>query len=102
MFELRISTHVESMAVAVGYGEPLAALPTEIRVLEPAVAELVAKGITERIASAQACGHQPLIELDVLVAHADRILTAAQARRQSRSPDDTPGSTTRTNHSDEP
>jgi hypothetical protein len=35
VFELRISTHRESMTVAVGYGEPGAALPSEMRVLEP-------------------------------------------------------------------
>lgn len=89
MFELRISTHRESMTVAVGYGEPDAALPSAMRVLEPAVAELVAEGITQRLASARVCGHEPVIELDVLVAHAERILAAAGTRRRSWPSDDT-------------
>ena len=89
MFELRLSTHPESMTVAVGYGEPGAALPSEMRVLEHAVAELVAESITERLASARACGHEPVIELDVLVTHAERILAAAGTRRRSWPTDDT-------------
>lgn len=89
MLELRTSTHRESMTVAVGYGEIGASLPSEMRVLHPALGELVAEGITDRLASAEACEHQPVIELDALVAHAERILAASQPRgRRSWSPDE--------------
>jgi hypothetical protein len=81
VLELRVSAHEQSGMLAVGYAQPGAALPTEVRVVDVPVGELIAKAITARLDSVQGQDTSVGLDLDVLVAQAERVLGRARTRR---------------------
>ena len=76
--------------LSVGYGEGGAMLPCEARVLDFAVGELVARSVHDRLETAHAGGHEPLLELDVLVERAERVLAIVAARQRAWTPEEHP------------
>lgn len=91
VLELRVSTHLESRMLSVGYGERGAVLPSEVRVLGFTVGELVARSIDDRLETAHAGGQEPVLELDDLVARAERVLAIAAARQRAWTPEERAG-----------
>lgn len=82
--QLSVSVHAASGMLAVGYGEPAAVLPREVRVLEFEVGELVAAALATQLATAAVSDRRAAsIDLDELVESAERVL-AARTHREDR------------------